>query len=44
MMELPIPEMDGYHIPVSLKVGWNWGDLMSIEDFLSKEVKVEQGA
>lgn len=36
-MEAPIPEMQNYHIPVSLKVGWNWGDLMSIEDFLKKE-------
>lgn len=32
-MELPITQMQGFHIPVSLKVGYNWGELVSLEEF-----------
>lgn len=36
-MELPIEVMNGYQISVGIKVGWNWGELSSLEEFLEKE-------
>jgi DNA polymerase I-like protein with 3'-5' exonuclease and polymerase domains len=32
-MEAPIPELDGWSIPVEAKVGFNWYDIMSVTKF-----------
>ena len=32
-MQQPIAEMDGYHIPVAIKVGPTWGELYSVEAY-----------
>jgi uracil-DNA glycosylase family 4 len=33
-MQSPLPELGGFNIPATLKVGYNWGELMSLEKFL----------
>ena len=35
-MQAPIEKMNGFSIPVGIKVGRSWGELYSIEDFLSR--------
>lgn len=36
-MEQPIPELDGWSIPIELKVGENWSELTSLEKFLVRQ-------
>ena len=33
-MEAPIPELNGHFIPVEIKIGWNWGELKSLDKFI----------
>jgi len=35
-MEAPLPQLGGHSIPIELKVGLNWGELMSLEKFLDR--------
>jgi DNA polymerase I len=37
-MEAPLPELDGFSIPVEIKVGPSWGNLMSVEKYLAQNV------
>lgn len=38
-MSTPIPQMDGFVIPATIKVGDNWGDVMSWEKWEAKQQK-----
>src|SRR4029077_3322621 len=38
-LERPIPEMNGFGIPCVIKVGKNWGDAVTWEDFVNAEHK-----
>jgi uracil-DNA glycosylase family 4 len=35
-MESPLPELDGHSIPVEVKIGPSWGELMSLEKWLAE--------
>lgn len=37
-MESPIPEMGNTTIPVSMKVGDNWGELVSVDEYTSSRI------